>query len=280
MWEMPELPDLEAIKTFLNPRLAGVRIEQVEVLQSLVIRQPSVTAFIPILTGNTFGKIERQGKFLLFTFESKHILAIHLMLVGRLQYCEPKERRKPRTCLILNLANGKQLRYLDSKLMGKIYLVGKGRLSSIPRWNELGPDALDEEVTLEVFRKRLKQHGGQIKNILVNDRFLAGIGNAYADEILFEARVYPFWARASLSAEEIDSLYHALRSVLKEATQTIAGRIGDDISVEIRDFLKVHRQGGKPCPRCGSEISQVEADRRITSFCRNCQGQDRQLTFS
>jgi formamidopyrimidine-DNA glycosylase len=268
---MPELPDLEAIKGFLQPRLDGARIEQVEVMQPVVIRQPSVTEFISVLTGNSFRKIERRAKFLVFTFEIGHILAIHLMLVGRFQYCQPKERLKARTCLVFHLAGGKQLRYFDPKLMGKVYLVGKGKLASIPHWNEMGPDALDEEVTLEVFQERIKRHSGQIKNILVNDTFLTGIGNAYADEILFEARIYPYWPRASLSPEEIEALYRAMRSVLKEAIGMIAKRMGDDISLEIRDFLKVHRKGGELCPCCGSAISQIEANRRVTSFCRNCQ---------
>jgi len=268
---MPELPDLEAIKGVLQSKLAGVRVEGIDVMQPLVIRHPAVADFTSALTGNTFRRIERRGKFLLFTFESEHILAIHLMLSGRLQYCEPQERRKARTCFTFHLRGGKQLRYFDPKLMGKVYLVEKGRLSLIPRWNEMGPDALDEEVTPEVFQRRLKRHSGQIKNILINDAFLAGIGNAYADEILFAAGIYPYWPRTSLSAQEIESLYQAMHSVLKEATKIVTERMGEDISLEIRDFLKVHRKGGEPCPRCGAPISQIQANRRLTNFCRNCQ---------
>jgi len=270
---MPELPDLEAIKDFLQPRLAGAGIERLEVLQATVIRQPAISEFTSILAGNTFERIDRRGKFLLFTFKSGHTLAIHLMLAGRLQYCEPKEPRRARTCLIFHLAGGRQLRYFDPKLMGKIYLVEKGKLSAIPRWNEMGPDALDDGLTLEAFRGRIRKHSGQIKNVLTKDTFVTGIGNAYADEILFEAGIYPFWPRTSLSDSEIERLYNAMRAVLRNAITTVAERMGDDISVEIRDFLKIHRRGGKPCPRCGAEISQIEANRRITSFCRTCQGE-------
>ena len=268
---MPELPDLEAIKGILQPRLADAGIEGVEIMQPLVIRQPSVNEFISALTGNVFRKVDRRGKFLLFTLESEHILAINLMLSGRLQYCTPGERRKARTCFIFNLEGERQLRYFDRKLMGKVYLVEKGNLSLIPRWGEMGPEPLDEEVPLDVFHKRLKRHSGQIKNILLNDTFLAGIGNAYADEILFAAGIYPYRLRTSLSIEEIKSLYQAMHSVLKEATGKVAEQMGEDVSVEARDFLKVHGKGGGRCPQCGGVISEIQANRRLTNFCRSCQ---------
>lgn len=268
---MPELPDLEAIKTVLNSKIAGVRIDRVETIQSLVIRQPYLKEFESVIAANRFIEINRRGKFLLFNLESKHTLAIHFMLTGRLQYCSAKENLKPKTCFIFHLEDGKQLRYYDRKLMGKIYLVEKGRLSQIPHWNEMGPDALDDHVTLDVFHSRIKPYSGQIKNVLLNDSFLTGIGNAYADEILFEAGIYPFWPITSLSDEEVRALYNAIRSVLMEAVGTVADRMQDDITTEVRDFLKVHRRGGKPCPVCGGPISQVQANRRITSYCRNCQ---------
>ncbi len=268
---MPELPDLEAIRSVLNSQIADVKIERVEVLQPLIIRQPKPAEFIFKLTGNKISKVGRWGKYLLFNLDRKDIMVLHMMLAGRLQYSDPRENLKPRTCFILHFEDGKQLRYFDSKLMGKVYLVEKGKLGDIPRWKEMGPDALDEKVTLEIFSQRIKRHSGQIKNILLNDSFIMGIGNAYADEILFEAGIYPFWPRTSLSDEEIERLYHAMRTVLNEAAGIITNRVKDDLSVEIRDFLKIHRRGGSPCPVCGGQISQVEANRRITSFCRNCQ---------
>ncbi len=268
---MPELPDLEAVKSILNTQIAGVKIERVEVLQPLIIRQPTPDEFISMMRGNAISEIERRGKYLLFKLKSEHVMALHLMLVGRLQLCDARENRKARTCFIFHLEGGKQLRYFDSKLMGKVYLVEKGKLASIPQWKEMGPDALDEKVTLEVFRQRINRHSGQIKNILLTGSFLTGIGNAYADEILFEAGIYPFWPMKSLSDDEMERLYHAMRSVLVEATEITTDRMQGDISVEVRDFLKVHRREGQTCPACGGRISQVQANRRITSFCPSCQ---------
>ena len=268
---MPELPDLEAIQEFLLRELLGTRALAVEVLQPIPIRRPTAQAFVECLTGNRLSSVARRGKFLLLGFESGHILAINPMLTGHLQFCEPKERRRVKTCFILGLEDGRQLRYYDDKLMGKVYLVEEGRLELIPRWDEMGPEALSPEVTLEVFQRRLRRHPGQVKNILVNDTFLAGIGNAYADEILFDAGVYPYRRRTSLAPEETTALYSAMHRVLEAATAIVSARMGEDIHVKIRDFLKVHGKGGQPCPRCGNTISQITANQRLTNFCRRCQ---------
>lgn len=270
---MPELPDLEAVKRILNAEIAGARIERAMAMPPLAIRHPAAAHALPDLTGDALRHIDRRGKYLLFVFGSGRILAVHSMLAGRFQYCDRRERLKSGTCFSLRLESGRELRYFDPKLMGKVYLVEKGKLSQIPRWGEMGPDALDEGLTPEVFQSRIKKFTGQVKNILTNEKFVAGIGNAYADEILWAAGIYPFWPRLGLSEEEIARMYPAMRSVLTEAIDILTERMKADISEETRDFLKVHRRGGQPCPRCGSPIAQVEANRRITSFCRKCQGE-------
>ena len=267
---MPELPDLEAIQDFLLGQMLGVSVTGVEVLQPIPIRLPTAQEFAQTLTGNVLRSVGRRGKFLLLGFQSGHVLAINPMLSGRLQYCVPKERRRAKTCFILELGDGHQLRYFDGKLMGKVYLVEERRLDLIPRWDEMGPEALSPEVTLEVFQRRLRRHPGQIKNVLVNDTFLAGIGNAYADEILYAAHVYPYRKRPSLAPEETEALYRAVRAVLEEATAIVAARIGEDIRIKVRDFLKVHGKGGQPCLTCGNTISQITANQRLTNFCRRC----------
>jgi formamidopyrimidine-DNA glycosylase len=153
--------------------------------------------------------------------------------------------------------------------MGKIYLVDD--LAQVPTFSDLGPDALDPQLGLDAFRERLRRHHGEIKGILTNQRFVAGIGNAYADEICWRARLYPFRRRPSLEAGEVAGLYVAMRTVLTDAIDILRQRVGEAIDVEIRDFLAVHGKGGEPCPRCGSPISQVTRQRRTTQFCRACQ---------
>lgn len=268
---MPELPDLEIIKSFLNQRLVGTSIEKIEVVQPLVIRRPPVKDFIAGLQGRSFQEAQRRGKYLILQFDGDVALVIHLMLVGRLQYCPPSEKRNPATCFVFHFSNGFQLRYFDSKVMGRVYLVRKDEVRTVPGIGELGPEAWDKELTVELFRQRLAKYRGEIKTIITNQEFLAGIGNAYADEILFVAGIYPYRKRTELSADDVQRLYHAIRQVLLEATEILSNRVGDHIHVEIRDFLKVHGRGGLPCPNCGSNISQIIINQRTTEFCRHCQ---------
>ena len=268
---MPEIPDLENIKAFLNGVLPGVKVTGVETRIPLVIRRPIPQEFAGILEGNAFREVTRRGKFLVFHTASGHIMAINAMLTGHLQYTGPETRRHAKTCFVLSLENGMELRYYDGRLMGKVYLVPRGQEALIPRFEDMGPDALDPEITLEVFRKRLRRHSGQIKGILVKDTFIAGIGNAYSDEILFEAGVYPFRRRPTLTEDEIEALYNSIDLVLREATETIGQRMNGRIDLKIRDFLKIHRKGQQPCPRCGHRIGEVKANQRLTNFCRNCQ---------
>ena len=266
---MPEIPDLEAIRGFLNERLPGLSIERAEFLIPVVFRVPK-DQFITTLEGNAFGETARRGKFLIFTLKSGHLLVINAMLTGRFQYVQHDVKRGARTCLVLGLANGWELRYADQRLMGKVYVVPADRLADVPQFAEMGPDAL--EVSAEEFADRIRRHSGQIKNLLVNHRFVAGIGNAYADEILFAARLHPYRKRTTLSAGDIARLHESMGKVFSWATPIVAGQMRDELNYEDRrDFLKIHRRGGEPCPVCGTRISEITAGQRITNFCRNCQ---------
>jgi len=268
---MPEIPDLENIVKFLNDRIPGVGIDSVEPRIPIVIRFPTADALAARLKGQTFSIVGRRGKFLLFTTESGDTLAVNPMLTGGFQYVAPDTKVHAKTCFTLKLENGMDLRYHDMRVMGKVYCVGPGEESIIPNFDRMGPDALDPDLTLDLFRQRLRRYSGQIKRILVTDTFLAGIGNAYSDEILFDAGIYPFRRRTTLSDDEVEALYNSMHSVLNEATRIIGERMGGRIDAKIRDFLKVHRKGGQDCPNCGGRIGEVKANQRMTNFCRTCQ---------
>jgi formamidopyrimidine-DNA glycosylase len=269
---MPELPDLEAYRTFFNRRIPGVAIDEVTVRIPIVVRVPK-DDFISTLTGNVFGEVERRGKFLLFSLRSGDCLAIHPMLTGRFQYRQPQEKRRPKTCFVLALSNGLELRYFDDRRMGKVHLVKQGDLASLPLFADLGPEPLSDEFTEEAFREHLRHFRGQMKSVIRNDSLVAAIGNAYADEILFAAGIHPYRKRVELPEEAEGRLYQAIRSVLSEATAIVTDRVeSEGLPVdEYRDHLKVHRRGGQPCPKCGSPITEITSNRRITSFCRHCQ---------
>lgn len=264
---VPELPELEAIRHVLDERVVGQRIEQVRILRPLVLRNLIGGEPREVLTGCRIQATGRRGKFLLLALEGGLTLAVNPMLVGRLQLVPPPHPRAAKTHLIFSLSSGEELRYIDRRTMGKIYLTRA--VEAIPGFGEMGPDAL--EVNLAEFMQRLRRHPGEIKNLLTNARFLAGIGNAYADEILHRARISPFRKRASLSTTEQEALYQAVRSVLIEGIERVREEMGQDISLKPRDWLAVHMKGGQPCPACGTPISEIRANQRITSYCRTCQ---------
>ena len=271
---MPELPDLEVIREYLATRLPGATVVRVDVRRPLIVRNLLGGDPADALVGRRFASVERRGKFLILGFEGDAAagalaVVINPMLAGRLRYAVPLKRDRTRDALILTLDDGRELRYHDPEDMGKIYITRE--LGQVPAFAEQGPEATDPALTLEVFRERLRRHHGEIKGILTNQAFVAGIGNAYADEILWAARLYPFRRRADLSSTEVAALYAAMRSVVGEAIATLRARVGENIDLEVRDFLAVHGKPGAPCPRCGSPISEVKRERRATNFCRTCQ---------
>ena len=266
---MPEAPDLEVIKEFLADRAVGQEIVSAAVIRPSVLR--SLTGnFASDVAGRTIGGIRRRGKFLLLHLSGERVMAINPMLTGAIQYSSAGERVFKRTCFRLSLSNGRELRYLDYRQMGRVYYGGESQLDQVSGLKEQGPDVLDD-FSFQEFQRRLKAFRGEIKGILTRGGVIAGIGNAYSDEILFESEVYPFRKRSALSLEEQRRIYENSRRVVEEAIPILRGRMGEKIYTKVWDFLKVHNKGGQPCPRCGHTISQLTANQRITSYCRRCQ---------
>lgn len=266
---MPELPDLEVIRTVLVKRLVDVPILSAEVLRPLIVRNMLGGELDAHLASRCFVDVLRRGKFLLLPLDDGNTLVVHAMLAGRLRYGLPLTRNRTRDALVIRLADGRELRYYDTKDMGKVYLTND--LAQVPTFGDLGPDATDPVLTLDRFLERLRPRRGEIKGVLVDQAFVAGIGNAYADEILWNAQIYPFRRRTSLSDQEVAVLYEAMRTVLAEAIEILSVRVGEEIDKEVRDFLAVHGNPGQPCPRCGGSISEVKQAGSATHFCRTCQ---------
>ncbi|MFX0079461.1 MAG: Fpg/Nei family DNA glycosylase [Candidatus Hermodarchaeota archaeon] len=269
---MPELPDLEVAKNVLNHTLKGRTIVDVEIGSTVVLRRPTAEVFTSELQNRYLKKFSRYGKFLIFHFRPPAHLYINFMLVGRLRLQSPSDPKQKKMGFRFQLDNNLDLRYHDAKNMGKLYLLLKDESTSlIPNFDDQGPDALDPNLTLEVFRQRIQKFQAVIKHVLVNQRFIAGLGNAYADEILFTAHVLPFRKRSALTDSEIEALFFATKSVLQNAITTISARAGATFQFEIRDFLQVHGKGSESCPICGTTISSVKSGVRVANFCRECQ---------
>ncbi len=270
---MPELPDLTVVAEELARRITGARLLEASAPTPILVR--ATPEELAGLKGCILGAATRRGKFLLLPFErdgaAQRILAANSMLAGRFWLLDDgKARVRARTGLRLKLDHGRELRYVDREMLGKLYLVRPDALDGIPGWSEMGPDADDPTLTLDAFRRRIRHHPGELKSLLRNPRFVAGIGNAYSDEILWRARLAPLRKRSSLRDEEVDRLYAAMREVLAEATERLRTLVPPDIHEQHREFLQVHLRGGQPCPRCGRELRQIGGS-EATTFCRTCQ---------
>lgn len=270
---MPELPDLTVVAEELARRVAGATVVHAEAPTPILVR--ATPTELGALVGSRLGAASRRGKFLLLPFERdgrvERLLAANPMLAGRFWLLDKaSERVRARTGLRLGLDDGRELRYVDREMLGKLYLVEPDGLDAIPGWSEMGPDADDPDLSLERFRERIRRHPGELKSLLRNPRFVAGIGNAYSDEILWRARLAPLRKRSSLRPEDVDRLYAAMREVLAEATERLRGLVPPDIHEQHREFLQVHLRGGQPCPRCGRELRQIGGS-EATTFCRACQ---------
>jgi formamidopyrimidine-DNA glycosylase len=291
---VPELPDLTVVADALHASLSGRPVRSAEAPGPLAVR--GTPAEMSALIGQVVESVRRRGKFLLIDLERDRI-ACNPMLTGRFQLTSPGEKLPNKTAVILGFGKrpGRppkdaapwthrgswlpepdatpEVRYRDPTQMGKIYLVPAGVDRPVPGLGEpeQGPDADDPALTLDVWRDRIRRHPGELKNLLRNQAFIAGIGNAYSDEILHAARLLPFRKRSSLASEEIDALYDSTRATLANAIGILETRVPPTFEKQVRDFLAVHDKGGRPCPRCGTRITEVKAGGFITSFCRGCQ---------
>ena len=268
---MPEAPDLEVVKDVLNQRIRGLVVDDAQVLRPLELRVLTPADFVQDVIGRSLLQFSRRGKFLLADLSEERALVINPMLTGAVQVCSPSTRLAKKTSFLLSLSDGTQLRYLDETQMGMAYYVESSRLGEVPRLSEQGPDVLDQYPALPEFERRLRGFQGEIKGVLTRGQFLAGIGNAYADEVLFEAEIFPFKKRPALSEQEVASLHQAIPKTLRRAMSVLRERVGQDTHVKVRDFLSVHGKRGGLCPRCGGNITTIGANQRLTNYCRRCQ---------
>lgn len=288
---MPELPDLDILADAFHAALAGRVIAGHTVPQAIVVR--GTAGELTALAGQRLVRVTQRGKFLVLELDRDRI-TMNPMLTGRLGLAAPGTKALTSTAFVLRFgertgppgdaaawtrkatwipgdADTVELRYRDPTRMGKIYLQPAGVARVVAGWDEQGPDVDDPSLDLATWRARIAKHTGELKNLLKNQAFVAGIGNGYSDEILWAARLAPFRKRSSLADEEVERLYHATREVPRWAIAELQRLVPPRFEVEQRAFLNVHRKGGQPCPRCGNPIAEISPGGFVTSWCRGCQ---------
>jgi len=291
---VPELPDLTVVAEAFDAALRGRPINAANAPGPLAVR--GTPAELDALVGQRVTAIRRKGKFLEIDLDRDRVV-VNPMLTGRFQLASPGAKLPTKTAVVLGFGERgptprfkparwtvgaawlptddarPEVRYRDPTQMGKVYLLPAGMDRPVPGMEseEMGPEADDEALTLDVWRERIRKHPGELKNLLRNQAFVAGIGNAYSDEVLHAARLQPFRKRASLAPEEVDELYAGMRTTLTHAIDVLRERVPPTFETQVRDFLAVHMKGGQPCPRCGTRITEVKAGGFVTSYCRGCQ---------
>ncbi len=273
---MPELPDLEYVVPKLDEALAGRRITAVRVKEPVVLRVAIPGDFPTLLTGRRIETIARRGHFVRFDLDEELLLVMNLMLAGRFRIAQPTDKTEGSMCFALGIDDGSELRYLDDVKMGKAYLLAKGDEKKVPGLTTLGVDILSKGFTLEHFRKLIGKRRDQVRVFLMDKEAIASIGNAYADEILYEARLHPKTRCNELAPEQIDGLYRAVVDVMRWAIGEVKKQ-QPALEEKHRGFLKVRNRKGERCPRCGGTIRETHTLGAESYHCPDCQPATRSL---
>lgn len=272
---MPEMPEVETIKNDLRPCVEGRRFTSVSIFWPRMVLRPSVEELCQRLPGQEMREVARRGKYLIFRLASGEALILHLRMTGSLllrDRADATHQPDPYIRAIFGLDNGLELLFHDRRKLGTVSLVkDESELAA-----KLGPEPLDSDFTPQVMMERLGNRKAPIKALLCDQKFIAGIGNMYADEALFFARIHPLQRGNSLSDDETHRLHQAIRQVLIEAIGNAGASISDyrrpngEAGSQQYSFHAAHR-GGQTCYVCSTPIERISVRKRGTYFCPTCQ---------
>jgi len=270
---MPELPEVETIKRELAPLVTGQRIKSVEFLWTKTLLSPSIAEFDSRVKGRRITGVGRRGKYLIIRLDGGDSILVHLRMTGSFLVGRGKELPDSHTRVVIHLGGGLNMFFIDPRKFGKFQLVED---TSNEILEKLGPEPLSAAFTSAALAAQLSGRKIPIKAVLVDQEVVAGIGNMYADEALYQARIHPLRTADSLSGDEIRRLHRAIRHVLKEAIENKGASIanyfrpGGEHGTAHKEFKVAHRRG-QGCPVCGEPIERIVVRQRGTYFCPSCQ---------
>lgn len=272
---MPELPEVETTRRDLAPHLIGRTFTGIALEWPKAVVFPDVAAFERLLVGRRVVGLDRRGKHLIIVLDDGSRLVVHLRMTGSLQLAASSAPATRFTRNRLLLDSGAELRFVDLRKFGQLWLVGADQEANLP-FRETGPEPLDPEFTHSVLAERLRGRRGTLKATLLDQHVLAGLGNIYVDEALFEARLHPERSPNSLSHGETVHLYDAIRTVLQRGIANMGTSYRDFVGPfgepgSNQEALRVWGQAGQACPRCGTRLVKGRVAGRGTHFCPTCQ---------
>ena len=271
---MPELPEVETVKEKLKPRLINKKIVGVDVYWNNTIVDIPVETFKSNLKDQIFIDIKRRGKWLVFEL-SNYYLLVHLRMEGKFFFKEEREERAKHEHIIFKLEDI-ELRFHDTRKFGKMYLLNKDELFSRKPLSELGFEPFDDDLTVSYLKEKYERKSLPIKEVILDQRIIVGIGNIYADEVLFLSKINPYKPAKELKTKELQAIIDNTKKVLARAIELGGTTIRSYVSLdnkkgEFQDELQVHGQAGKPCKVCGTTIIKEFIGGRGTYYCPTCQ---------
>ena len=294
---MPELPEVETIASDLRPLVVGRAIEAVDLRFPSIVRHPEPEAFARGLAGQKVIAIDRRGKYMIFRLaagghsihpsvgfadtsppsgEESVVLVVHLGMTGQILHKLPEDPMRPHTHVVLTLDNGTELRYSDPRRFGRLLLGSEEELVAARKLPRLGPEPLDPGFTARDLQRRLSGRRAPLKVLLLDQKVIAGIGNIYADEACYRARIRPDRPPARISRARVKRLHAALRESLLMGIANRGSSVDDYVDLygakgRQQEELQVYGRGGQPCFNCGRPLTLVRLGGRATVFCRRCQ---------
>ncbi len=273
---MPELPEVETVRRVTEPQVTGRTVLTVTVRSPQVIAYPDESAFTGSLCGRTIAGMGRRGKYLLFALDNGDRLFLHLRMTGQLLVTPADWPEEKHTHLILGLSDGRQIRYIDLRRFGRFWYIPGGESASVTGIDSLGPEPTDEVLTADYLKRRLGRSSRTVKEALHDQTVVAGIGNIYAAETLFAARIHPERKCCSLTDEEWGMLAAKIPETVSYFTEKNAVTpeeylAGKGMEYHNTPYLRVYGRGGKPCPVCGTALTKISVGGRGTIFCPVCQ---------
>jgi formamidopyrimidine-DNA glycosylase len=272
---VPELPEVETTVRDLRPLVAGRHIRSVAVSPH-ALRRPWSPEWVPLLVGRRIRAVQRRGKWIILDLDRDLFLVFHLGMTGRLTAMPARREPEPHTHIVLGLDGGRrQLRFADIRRFGSASLfAGREALELFFTESGLGPEPFDLDP--DYWRRRLAATDRSLKAVLLDQRVVAGVGNIYADEALFEARLHPTRIARTLTEAEADRLRRAIVTVLNQAIKlrgtTIRNYVGGSgLKGLYQEKKRIYGRTGKPCVRCGTPVERIRLAQRSTHFCPQCQ---------
>lgn len=276
---MPELPEVEVVRKDMERELVGRKIKEVTVKVPRIIRRhPTRKEFTDRLIGRKITKIERRGKYILLALDSDDVLVMHLGMTGHVERSTGRKVADKHTHVIIKFQVGGELRFVDMRKFGELFVSARGELDGVKELQHIAIDPFEDSFTWQHFSGLLTSRQMKLKALLMDQKFISGIGNIYSDEILWAAGLRYDRISDSLTSQEVRRLYRAIQEVLQDGIRhrgvTLADEAYKDLygeSGQMQDHLKAYGRDGMPCRRCRTPIVRERWSNRSTYFCPQCQ---------